>query len=366
MEAEQTQQQMDQMDIDNNNGNNSNNGNHVDDNNNNNNNNNNDTNIINNNNNNDDDNDNDNNDDNNNNNDDDNEQQQQQQQENNDDDENKNEMIINNNNNNDNNNNDNNDNNTTNKEDEDQFFMKIFKQFKCSRIILSYLRLSHIVSLSFLSKSINRIVNKYYGQCDNLDLSEYYGVIGSTEFDHQSFMNEFLPKFKCVESLSLRYCSHLKVVHLDNIIKALSSSSSLSEDKDEDEEQIKNDKIKKLNLYFCSRLGSRALWKISSRLISLEYLNLARCYAITAEKNINGLKLLGSLPLQFLAISLDPSIQKTEAIDVYSLLIDEDSFRDLKKLDLSHGCEVLHEIEDLEDLTQIRKIQIIKPIKHNK
>merc|ERR1712154_238139 len=74
--------------------------------------------------------------------------------------------------------------------------MKIFKKFKCSRIILSYLRLSHIVSLSFLSKSLCKTVNKYYGDCMTLDLSEYYGVIGSPEFDHQSFMNDFLPRFK--------------------------------------------------------------------------------------------------------------------------------------------------------------------------
>lgn len=259
---------------------------------------------------------------------------------------------------------------------EDINVMKIFKKHKCSRIILSFLRLSHIVSLSFLSKSLNRVVNKYYENCGNLDLSEYYGVIGSTEFDHKSFMEQFLPKFKSVQSLSLRYCSHLKVVHLDNIIKALTiikneeDKNELNDDKDKErenkDEQIKNEKLKKLNLYFCSRLGSRALWKISSRLINLEYLNLARCYQITADKNINGLKLLGSLPLKELAISLDPSIQKTEAIDVYSLLIDEDSFRSLKKLDLSHGCEVLHEIEDLSDLTQIRKIEIVKPIKHSK
>eukprot|EP01084_Bolivina_argentea_P263256 445497_1 len=262
--------------------------------------------------------------------------------------------------------------------DENDSIMKIFKKFKCSRIILSYLRLSHIVSLSFLSKSLYKTVNKYYGDCINLDLSEYYGVIGSPEFDHQSFMNDFLPKFKCVQSLSLRYCSHLKVVHLDNIIKALtlnnknnkvnneSDNTNDNQQQKQNDDNIKNEQIKSLNLYFCSRLGSRALWKISSRLINLEYLNLARCYAITADKNINGLKLLGSLPLKTLAISLDPSIQKAEAIDVYSLLIDEDSFRSLKTLDLSHGCEVLHEIEDLSDLTQIRKIQIIKPIKHNK
>jgi len=178
-------------------------------------------------------------------------------------------------------------------------------------------------------------------------------------------MNDFLPKFKSVQSLSLRYCSHLKVVHLDNIIKALTINNKEKEQEINDD-NIKNEQIKSLNLYFCSRLGSRALWKISSRLINLEYLNLARCYAITADKNINGLKLLGSLPLKQLSISLDPSIQKAEAIDVYSLLIDEDSFRSLKILDLSHGCEVLHDIEDLSDLTQIRKIQIIKPIKHNK
>merc|ERR1712228_900142 len=206
------------------------------------------------------------------------------------------------------------------------------------------------------------------------DLSEYYGVIGSAEFDRRSFLRDFLPKFKSVQSLCLRYCSHLKVVHLDNIIKALTIKSSSKDKKEDDannnnannnDDNIKNEQIKSLNLYFCSRLGSRALWKISSRLINLEYLNLARCYAITADKNINGLKLLGGLPLKELAISLDPSIQKAEAIDVYSLLIDEDAFRSLEKLDLSYGCEVLHEIEDLSDLTQIRKIQITKPIKHN-
>jgi len=253
--------------------------------------------------------------------------------------------------------------------------MKIFKQFKCSRIILSYLRLSHIVSLSFLSKSLYKTVNKYYSDCTALDLSEYYGVIGSAEFDRRSFLNDFLPRFKSVQSLCLRYCSHLKAVHLDNIIKALTTTKNNNNNDDSHnsnanggsntDDNIKNEQIKSLNLYFCSRLGSRALWKISSRLVNLEYLNLARCYAITADKNINGLKLLGSLPLKELAISLDPSIQKAEAIDVYSLLIDEDAFRSLEKLDLSHGCEVLHEIEDLSDLTQIRKIEIKRPIKHS-
>merc|ERR1712038_2075477 len=87
--------------------------------------------------------------------------------------------------------------------------LRLFQIPKCSRLILSYLRLSHIVSLSFLSKSMNKTVNKYYGDCINLDLSEYYGVIGSAEFDRRSFLNDFLPKFKSVQSLCLRYCSHL-------------------------------------------------------------------------------------------------------------------------------------------------------------
>merc|ERR1719273_1931942 len=111
--------------------------------------------------------------------------------------------------------------------------MKIFKKFKCSRIILSYLRLSHIVSLSFLSKSLCKTVNKYFGDCINLDLSEYYGVIESAEFDRRSFLRDFLPKFKSVQSLCLRYCSHLKAVHLDNIIKALTTKNS-SKDKEEE------------------------------------------------------------------------------------------------------------------------------------
>merc|ERR1719361_1695815 len=76
-------------------------------------------------------------------------------------------------------------------EEETINIMKIFKKFKCSRIILSYLRLSHIVSLSFLSKSLCKTVNKYYGDCINLDLSEYYGVIGSAEFDRRSFFKRF-------------------------------------------------------------------------------------------------------------------------------------------------------------------------------
>eukprot|EP01084_Bolivina_argentea_P203000 346748_1 len=88
--------------------------------------------------------------------------------------------------------------NEENENEENINIMKIFKKFKCSRIILSYLRLSHIVSLSFLSKSLNKTVNKYYGDCLVLDLSEYYGVIGSPEFDHQSFMNVFLPRFKSI------------------------------------------------------------------------------------------------------------------------------------------------------------------------
>eukprot|EP01083_Nonionella_stella_P224301 798555_1 len=131
--------------------------------------------------------------------------------------------------------------------DENDSIMKIFKKFKCSRIILSYLRLSHIVSLSFLSKSLYKTVNKYYGDCINLDLSEYYGVIGSPEFDHQSFMNDFLPKFKCVQSLSLRYCSHLKVVHLDNIIKALTLNNknnkvnNESDNTNDNQQQKQND-----------------------------------------------------------------------------------------------------------------------------
>eukprot|EP00483_Globobulimina_turgida_P008738 UN08756 len=95
-------------------------------------------------------------------------------------------------------------------------------------------------------------------------------------------MNDFLPKFKAVQSLSLRYCSHLKVVHLDNIIKALTpnpnANAKLNADREQkvNDDNIKNEQIKELNLYFCSRLGSRALWKISSRLVNLEYLNLAR------------------------------------------------------------------------------------------
>eukprot|EP00485_Elphidium_margaritaceum_P006651 CAMPEP_0202690386 /NCGR_PEP_ID=MMETSP1385-20130828/5385_1 /ASSEMBLY_ACC=CAM_ASM_000861 /TAXON_ID=933848 /ORGANISM="Elphidium margaritaceum" /LENGTH=317 /DNA_ID=CAMNT_0049345647 /DNA_START=1 /DNA_END=954 /DNA_ORIENTATION=- len=275
--------------------------------------------------------------------------------------------------------------------------LKVFNKFKCSRIILSFLRVSHIISVSFLSKSFHRVVNRYYADCTDLDLSEFYGVLGSAEFDMKSFMNDFLPKFKSVSSLSLRYCSHLKVVHLDQIFRALTLESGQGSDdgnsannnggsntannnnntstnngnEDENDESgttddcVKNEKIKKLSLYFCNKLNSRALWKISTRLVNLECLDLGRCYL----NNINGLKLLGSLPLKELAISLDPCIQKTEAIDIYSLLIDEDLFRSLKKLDLSRGCDVLHEIEDLSDLEQQRKIEIIKPaikIKHNK
>ena len=238
--------------------------------------------------------------------------------------------------------------------------MRIFQKAKCSRLILSYLRLSHIVSLSFLSKSMHKTVNKYYGDCSELDLSEYYGVIGSQEFDQQSFVKRFLPKFKSVQSLSLRYCSHLKTGDLDKYLQALTPrSSNDNEQKGDEEDNVKNDRIKKLNLYFCSGLTSRALYKIYSRLTSLEHLILSRCYAITAEKDINGFKWLGTLPLQSLAISLDPSITKEEATDIISMFLEPDFLCSLKTLDLSHGCEVLRELEDLSDLTQIRKIDIL-------
>jgi len=240
--------------------------------------------------------------------------------------------------------------------------LRLFQIPKCSRLILSYLRLSHIVSLSFLSKSMNKTVNKYYGDCSELDLSEYYGVIGSQEFDHQSFVKRFLPKFKSVQSLSLRYCGHLKTGDLDKYLQALttrSSNDSEQKQKENEEDNIKNDKIKRLNLYFCSGLTSRSLYIIYSRLTSLEHLILSRCYAITAEQNTNGFKWLGTLPLQTLAISLDPSIKKDEASDIISMFMEPDFLSSLKTLDLSHGCEVLRELEDLSDLTQIRKIDIL-------
>ena len=237
---------------------------------------------------------------------------------------------------------------------------RIFKKAKCSRRILSYLRLSHIVSLSFLSKAMHKTVNKYYGDCSELDLSEYYGVIGSQEFDHQSFVKRFLPKFKSVQSLSLRYCSHLKTGDLDKYLQALTPRKSAESDqKGDDDDNLKNDRIKKLNLYFCSGLTSRALYKIYSRLSSLEHLNLSRCYGITLDKEINGFNWLSTLPLQFLAISLDPSITKEEATDLISMFLEPEFLCSLKTLDLSHGCEVLKEIEDLSDLTQIRKIDIL-------
>lgn len=234
-------------------------------------------------------------------------------------------------------------------------------------------------------------MRRYFGDCSHLDLSEYYGVIGSPEFDMQLFTGKFLPRFKSVQSLSMRYCSHLKSMHLDSILLALipkqkpkhslktlennenneeySNANIAEEGADDSSENVNivdvpqhNNILISLNLYFCSRLGSRALWKIGERLPNLQNLNLGRCYSITAKSNINALKALIALKnLQRLAISLDPSIDKSKAIEIVSVFMDEDSFPKLNCLDLSHGCEELIEIEDLCDLEETRNMQIIRP-----
>eukprot|EP00484_Ammonia_sp_Unknown_P027187 CAMPEP_0197046600 /NCGR_PEP_ID=MMETSP1384-20130603/22298_1 /TAXON_ID=29189 /ORGANISM="Ammonia sp." /LENGTH=321 /DNA_ID=CAMNT_0042478425 /DNA_START=44 /DNA_END=1009 /DNA_ORIENTATION=+ len=258
----------------------------------------------------------------------------------------------------------------------------------CSTIIFPYLRLPNLVTLSFVSKWIYDALNLYYQICTELDLSDYYGVIGNHSFHKDSFYHSFLPKFSSVQSLSLRYCSHLKAVHLDAILKALTStpsidlSTALSSSAplviNENEtlapsqpaaavhaqtmaEFVPNDRITSLDLYFCSRIGSSTLFKIRARLPNLENLNIGRCYTITANKNVNGFKALESLPLRQLTISLDPSITKEEATDIYTLLMDEDSFRSLKVLDLSYGCTVMLEL-DLDD-HEFKSLEIIKPIK---
>jgi len=187
-----------------------------------------------------------------------------------------------------------------------------------------------------------------------------------------------LLKFRAVSELSLRYCTHLKAAHLDRILAALALASISDEAKTPRFENPthKLDKRKKyipngytavnknltvLNLYFCSRLGSNSLWKIQARAPNLQELNIGRCHAITANKDINGLKALVKLPLRKLTLSLDPSIDKENAMEVISLLIHEDSFRELKELDLSHGCEVLGELLDLSDLHDERNMKVIKP-----
>ena len=61
------------------------------------------------------------------------------------------------------------------------------------------------------------MVDMLYRDKKDLDLSEYYGIIGSPEFDSRPFYKIFLAKWKNVESLSLRYCSHLQASHLDRV-----------------------------------------------------------------------------------------------------------------------------------------------------
>ncbi|ETO15782.1 hypothetical protein RFI_21585, partial [Reticulomyxa filosa] len=244
-------------------------------------------------------------------------------------------------------------------------------------------------------------VIRFYGNTKLLDLSEFYGVIGSPQFDEKNFFGVFLPRFHAVSELSLRYCTHLKASHLDRVhslyfyLFILVALAPDSDEKKKDKSRRTPRKLKKdnrekpnknltsINLYFCSRLGSNALWKIQIRAPNLQELNIGRCHAITANKDINGLKALVKLPLRKLTIvcfvakkkkkttitmfklfivlqSLDPSIDKEKAMEVVSLLIHEDSFRELKELDLSHGCEVLGEL-DLSDLHDERNIKVIKP-----
>mmetsp|Transcript_2579 Transcript_2579/g.4919 ORF Transcript_2579/g.4919 Transcript_2579/m.4919 type:complete len:313 (+) Transcript_2579:105-1043(+) len=249
-----------------------------------------------------------------------------------------------------------------------------------SSLLFSYFRISHLVSLSFVSKSIYHALTAYYARCTTLDLSDYYGVIGNSDFNLHSFCHVFLPKFRSVQRLSLRYCSHVKTVHLDAILRALtsivasknSSSSSMHgnvsaavSSANANEESYKNKKIIELDLYFCSKIGSRTLFKISARLPNLKQLNIGRCYAITAEKNVNGFKALECLPLKKLTISLDPSIEKSECTEIVALLTDEDTFTELKTLDLSYGCQVMMEVDAFSDFEE-KKIKVIRPIKHHK
>ncbi|ETO25429.1 hypothetical protein RFI_11708 [Reticulomyxa filosa] len=72
-------------------------------------------------------------------------------------------------------------------------------------------------SVNKVCASWNSVVTRYYGNTKVLDLSEFYGVIGSPEFDEKNFFGTFLPRFHAVSELSLRYCTHLKAAHLDRV-----------------------------------------------------------------------------------------------------------------------------------------------------
>eukprot|EP01084_Bolivina_argentea_P004586 8726_1 len=80
--------------------------------------------------------------------------------------------------------------------------ISIFKKSNISLSILSYLRLSNLLVMSLLSNWFYRRTHNYYRNCISLDLSEFFGIIGGSDFDNRSFMNTFLPKFKSVQSLS--------------------------------------------------------------------------------------------------------------------------------------------------------------------
>jgi len=247
----------------------------------------------------------------------------------------------------------------------------IMNIYPIARTVLSYLPLSQTVLCSTVCLSWNSVAIRFYGNTKVLDLSEFYGVIGSPEFDEKNFFVTFLPRFHAVAELTLRYCTHLKAAHLDRMLAALTPTSDEEQKNELDKNKNKkkeaqngltrpNKNLSMINLYFCSRLGSNSLWKIQARAPNLQELNIGRCHAMTANKDINGLKALVKLPLRKMTISLDPSIDKEKAMEVVSLLIHEDSFRELRELDLSHGCEILGEL-DLSDLHDERNMKVIKP-----
>ena len=92
------------------------------------------------------------------------------------------------------------------------------KYTKVARNVCHCLQLSQIVTLQRVCSGSRKMVGNLYRDKKSLDLSEFYGIIGSPEFDSRSFFKVFLPKWKNVESLSLRYCSHLQASHLDRVM----------------------------------------------------------------------------------------------------------------------------------------------------
>ena len=238
----------------------------------------------------------------------------------------------------------------------------IFCQYTTiSRNVIKFLQLSQLIVLQFLCLQSKKMVDLVFKDKKTLDLSEYYAVIGTNVFDNESFFGLFLPKWKNVETLALRYCSHLKCCDLKRILLTLTMANNNDIENGSDKYRQKNRILKDLNLYFCNNLTTDILEYISSNLGGLEKLNIGRCYGITSNNNYTAFRQLIGSPVKSLTISLDPSILTEDAMDIVSDLTHKESFPNLEFVDLSYGCQILNEI-DLCDLEERLKI-LIKPKK---